>query len=261
MSAQARFTDALLDPALPCPEGLMTWNGSDLALRFAVYRNNVVVSLVDALADTFPVTRELVGDEFFRAMAQVFVRTYPPRSRVLAGFGRDFPDFVETFPPAAPLPYLADVARLEMLRVQAYHAADVPPLVPAAIAGMLAEPRQLPALRIGCHPSAAILRSSHAVFSLWAAHQGRVCLSAVNPALPETVLVVRVGLDVQTIQLRPAVGLFIAHMMRGTNLATAVDAASADDSGFDLGEALAMLLRWQLITALHTGDHAHEHPY
>jgi len=261
MSAQARFTDALLDPALPCPEGLVTWNGSDPALRFAVYRNNVVVSLVDALADTFPVTRELVGDAFFRAMAQLFVVAHPPRSRVLAGFGRDFPDFVETFPPAASLPYLGDVARLEMLRVQAYHAADIPPLAPAAVAGMLAKPQQLPALRIGCHPSAALLRSSHAVFSLWAAHQGEVCLSAVDPALPETVLVVRVGLAVQTIQLRPAVGLFIEHMLRGADLATAVDAASADDSGFDLGEALATLIRWQLITALHRGDPTHEHPY
>lgn len=261
MSAQACFTNALLDPTLPCPAGLVTWNGSDPAMRFAVYRNNVVVSLVDALVDTFPVTRELVGDEFFRAMAQVFVLAHPPRSRVLASFGGDFPDFVAGFPPAASLAYLGDVARLEMLRVRAYHAADIPPLAPEAIAGMLVEPQRLPALRIGCHPSAAILRSSHAVFSLWAAHQGDLCLSAVDPAAPETALVVRAGMDVQTIQLRPAVGLFIEYLIGGTELASAVDAASAEESGFDLGEALATLIRWQLITTLHTGDHVHEHPH
>lgn len=53
MSHQQAIAAALLDPAQPCPPGLTTWNGSDPAHRFAVYRNNVIVSLVDALADTF----------------------------------------------------------------------------------------------------------------------------------------------------------------------------------------------------------------
>lgn len=53
MSHQQVFAQALLNPAQSCPPGLTTWNGSDPARRFAVYRNNVIVSLVDALADTF----------------------------------------------------------------------------------------------------------------------------------------------------------------------------------------------------------------
>jgi len=67
ISGQADFAQRLLKPDLPCPSGLKTWNGSDPAPRFAVYRNNVVVSLVDALAQTFPVTQALVGEAFFRA--------------------------------------------------------------------------------------------------------------------------------------------------------------------------------------------------
>ena len=77
--AQSAFADALLDPARPCPPGLRTWNGSDPARRLAVYRNNVVSSLIDALADTFPVVQRLVGTEFFRAMAGVFA---PPAQRL-----------------------------------------------------------------------------------------------------------------------------------------------------------------------------------
>ena len=50
MSTQTAFAAALLDPDLPPPDRLIAWNGSDPARRFAVYRNNVVVSLVDALA-------------------------------------------------------------------------------------------------------------------------------------------------------------------------------------------------------------------
>ncbi len=70
MSTHAAFAEALLDPAAPCPPGLTSWNGSDPAQRFAIYRNNVIVGLIDALADTYPVTEELVGEAFFRAMAR-----------------------------------------------------------------------------------------------------------------------------------------------------------------------------------------------
>jgi hypothetical protein len=75
---------------------LIAWNGSDPARRFAVYRNNVVVSLIDALADTFPVTQELVGEDFFRAMAGVFVRHAPPTSALLAEYGEGFSGFHRT---------------------------------------------------------------------------------------------------------------------------------------------------------------------
>ena len=70
---QPDWAAALLDPERPAPPGLRAWNGSDPARRFAVHRNNVVASLVSALADGFPVVQALVGEEFFRAMAAVFV--------------------------------------------------------------------------------------------------------------------------------------------------------------------------------------------
>lgn len=137
MNDQALFAAALLDPDAPCPDGLTTWNGSDPARRFAVYRNNVIVSLIDALADTFPVTLELVGEAFFRAMAGIFVRRTPPRSTLLVDYGSGLPTFIERFEPAHPVPYLADVARLEMLRVRAFHAADADPLTLDQIAQAL----------------------------------------------------------------------------------------------------------------------------
>ncbi|MEZ5722575.1 MAG: DNA-binding domain-containing protein [Paracoccaceae bacterium] len=59
--------------------------------RFDVYRNNVVVSLSEALATGFPVVRKLVGEAFFSAMAGVFVRAHPPRSPVLTMYGEGFP--------------------------------------------------------------------------------------------------------------------------------------------------------------------------
>ena len=69
--------------------------------RFGVYRNNVYSSLIDVLQARFPVVSRLVGEEFFRAMARVYVEQEPPRSAVLLRYGASFPDFVASFAPAA----------------------------------------------------------------------------------------------------------------------------------------------------------------
>ncbi len=121
MTAHADFAAALLDPDVAAPDGLVAWNGSDPAHRFAVYRNNVTSALSDVLADSFPVTQQLVGEEFFRAMARIFLRGSPPPSPILTAYGEGFPAFVADFAPARTVPFLADVARLEWLRLRALH--------------------------------------------------------------------------------------------------------------------------------------------
>ncbi len=254
MSDQAYFARALLDPALNVPAGLSTWNGSDPAARFAVYRNNVVVSLIDALADTFPVTQALVGEEFFRAMARVFIQTNPAKTRVLTWLGAAFADFIETFPPASSLTYLSDVARLEMLRVRAYHAADAQPIAMQTIGQALADPDALAGLKLRLHPSAHLLQSQYAVWSLWAAHQDILSIETVKPELAETVLVFRRELDVEILNLSMAEGHFLAQLMAGEGLALAADAAMEHDQRFDLGAFLANLIRLQLITNISNAD-------
>ena len=268
MSTQATFAQALLDPSVPCPPGLTTWNGSDPQARFAVYRNNVTVSLIDALAQTFPVVQALVGEDFFRAMAKVFAQNNPPRSRVMAFYGDSFPAFVAGFAPATALPCLADVARLEMARVQAYHAADRAPLHPQALVAAMADGEKLLSLRLHLHPSVQLLDARFAVYSLWAAHQGALCISTVDPDLPEAALVFRSGLDVHTLALAAGEARFLAVLMEGRALPEAVDAAAVTvtktctdtASTFDLTRTLAMLLHWQLMTHISTGNTSHEIP-
>ena len=57
----------------------------------------------------------------------------PPRSPLLFQYGGSFADFIAGFAPAAPLPYLRDMARLEYAQGLAYHAADREPLPPASL--------------------------------------------------------------------------------------------------------------------------------
>lgn len=261
MSCQSAFAAALLNPDLPCPGGLTSWNGSDPEVRFAVYRNNVTVSLIDALADTFPVVQALVGDDFFRAMARVFVQTNPPRSRLMVYYGDSFADFVASFSPAASVPYLADVARLEMARVRAYHAADVAPIQTEALQAALADPEDLLLLRLHVHPSVQLIESPFAVASLWAAHQGALCLTSVDPDVAQGALVFRQGLDVDTVELKPGEARFVSALQIGQTLLEAAQAAASSDAEFDLSQALASLLRWRLVTHITTGEPHHEHTH
>ena len=171
MSGQHAFTAALLDPRKACPPGLISANGADPQSRFVVYRNNVLSSLINALADNYPVAAQLVGEKFFRAMAGVYVQSKPPRSPVMNDYGGDFAEFIEHFEPAASVPYLADVARLERLHVQAWHAADAEPMVEERIVAALSSPTLAGHLKIGLHPSLRLLQSPFAVVTIWAAHQ------------------------------------------------------------------------------------------
>jgi hypothetical protein len=263
------FAAALLDPSLPCPPGIRTGIRTGICTsnqagsldananaRLAVHRNNVVASLIDALADAFPVTQALVGVDFFRAMASVFVRQQPPRSRLLVHYGDELPGFIAGFEPARVLPYLADVARLERARVQAYHAGDAAPMSGEAIGAALAVADAVDGLRLVCHPSVSVLASHFAIASLWAAHQtgDDTDLATVDPLQAESVLVLRHGLEVLVLLLPPGFAVFYAAVLRGDGLgdaaAQAAAAVAAQADTFDLVEALSLLMRHDLITGL-----------
>ncbi len=251
-SAQAGFALALIDPRRAAPQGLTTWNGSDPAQRFAVHRNNAVVSLVDALAARFPVVAELVGEAFFRAMARLFVLDHPPRSRILTCYGDDFPIFIDRFAPAESVPYLGDVARLEAARGRAYHAADAPALGADDFARFPAG--VLERTRLAQHPSAEILTSRFAIFSLWAAHQGALDIGQVDPAGPEDILIVRPGQDVEVTRLGPGAAMFLEALRAGMCLGRAAEIVAGIVPGFDLTAALHVVIASGVATSLTMDD-------
>jgi hypothetical protein len=247
MSIQAAFTAALLDPQRSCPEGLCSANGADPASRFAVYRNNVQSSLIDALADSYPVVVQLVGDEFFRAMARLYVQSCPPQSPLLNDYGKDFAEFIDSFEPAASVPYLADVARLERLRVQAYHAADAQPLGHEQIAAVLSDPQALSELTLGLHPSLNLLTSAFAVVAIWAAHQQDATLAGIDLGHGQNALVLRNELEVEVFAIDHGASTFIQSLRLGQPLSQALERAPA----FDLSQTLALLISHNAITHLH----------
>jgi hypothetical protein len=250
MSTQAAFSAALLDVRLPCPDGLCSPNGADPASRFSVYRNNVQGSLINALADSYPVVVQLTGEEFFRAMAAVFVQEQPPQNPLMNRYGEAFADFIAAFEPAASVPYLADVARLEHLRTCAYHATDATAVRPEHITAALTAPQALIDLRLQLHPSLHLLDSAYAVVAIWAAHQRDVTLEHIDVNHGQHALVLRNGLEVEVFALEPGASVFIRHLIAGQPLL----AAAENSPEFDLGQTLGLLIARNVITHLNNKE-------
>jgi Putative DNA-binding domain len=238
-----RFAEALLDPERPPPEGAIV-GGAER--RFRVYRNNVFVSLIDALEQRFPVCLRLVGREFFRASARLFIRRSPPTSPVLAEYGDAFPAFIEGYEPARDVAYLADVARLEIAADYSYHSADATSLEPEALAALAQE--TIGDAVFTLHPSLRLVASPHPIVSIWrlnVAGDAEVVLKRGEDAM-----VVRPERDVFVSCLPRGGYKFVKALAQGETLSRA--AASAIDSvgEFDLAAVLEKLIAHRAVTAV-----------
>lgn len=223
-----RFAAALLASDLPPPDGLIGSFGQVPHKRFAVYRNNVVVSLIDALASIFPTVQNLIGEEFFRALARLYITDNPPASPLLFRYGAGFPAFLQAFPPLADLPYLPEVAELERLWLDAYHAADALPLAPEALAAI--SPEALANIVFAPHPATRLLSARHAVGSILIHDRKQQPLSGIDPGMPEAILITRPQFDVDVTVLPRGGSSFFAALLAGGTLGQAFAAAATDNA-------------------------------
>lgn len=246
----AAFSKALLDPEIARPVGIVGPRGKQADKRFSIYRNNVTVSLVSALADIFPAIQTLVGEEYFRAMARIYVMDNPPSSPLLFEYGREFPAFIAAFEPAKKLFYLPDVARLERLWLDAFHAEDAAPMAGDTLAAI--PPENLGEVRFERHPAAHVFQSNSAAVSIFSRTRAGEDVSGINPATPEDGLITRPFYDVDTRHLPPGAPEFITALIEGNNLGEAAGIATAAQPGFDLAAAIGATLEAGVFKSLKT---------
>ena len=240
---QSELTQALLGADLPVPEGLRAGQGRKAGKRFDVYRNNVAVSLTEALVTAFPTIHSLVGDAFFRAMAGVYLRAHPPSSPLMMFYGAEMPAFLAGFAPVAHLPYLPDASRVDLALRRAYHAADATPLAPEALAEAAEDMLQA---RLTLAPAAQIIRSDYPIHGIWAMTRGAGKPSAVA----EDVLITRPGFDPEVDLLPPGGAAFFEALASGATVDNALAAAPDLDPETGLGPLLSLALKRGVFTAL-----------
>lgn len=249
---QREFGAALLDADLPLPKGIVGPHGKSAQKRFAVYRNNVTVSLIAVLADIFPAIQRLVGEAFFRDMARLYIAKEPPRSAVMFEYGSGFAAFLESFEPVSGYPYLPDVARLEKAWLAAFHSADADPLQPGALGEI--PPEHLAETRFTVHPATHIVQSNFAAVSIFSASREERSLEDIKPATPEDALITRPSGTVEVRRLPPGAAKFFNALISGATLGEAADQTMASHPGFDLPSAISAMLEAGVFSTCSVGQ-------
>lgn len=251
-NSQLDFGAALLNPELPVPEGVIGPRGKSAQKRFAVYRNNVTVNLIDAIAGIFPAVQRLVGEGFFRDMARVYVGQEPPRSALMFEYGSGFADFLDRFEPVSKLPYLPDVARLERAWLDAFHAADAEPLAAETLGAI--PPGALADVSFTVHPATRIVESRFAAVSIFSANREKRPLDGIRPLDSESGLITRPAGAVQVRHLPTGAAGFFRSLIAGATLGDAAAQAVEHHPGFDLPAAISAMLEAGMFTDCSPGQ-------
>jgi len=245
----ARFAPGLTDPTQATPDILSGPRGKAAVKRYNVYRNNVTVSLIDALAAIYPAVQRITGVEFFRAMARFHIRETPPTSRLLFEYGRDFPAFIQAYEYTQAMPWLADVARIERTWLDANHAADAEPLGRDALAEV--PPDRLAAAAFSAHPTTRIVRSLFAAATIFSANRSDEPVDTIDASIAEDVLITRPDYEVTMHHLPTGGAIFLTALIEGQPLGLAAGAALELVSDFDIAAAIAAMMEAGAFTTLH----------
>jgi len=213
---------------------------------FAVYRNTVMRGCIDALQANYPAVSRLVGEEWFRAAAAIYVRGHLPIQPSLLAYGDRFAEFLVGFEPAQELPYLASVARLDRFWTEAHVARDETAVTAAAIARL--SELQLAGTVLLPHASSRwAWFDEQPIYTIWSrnrepADSGQVSAAPEIDWQAEGVLLVRPAGRVTWAPLSCSGCAFMDRCAAGGTLADAADAALRVDPKADLSRLMAQLL-------------------
>ena len=118
---------------------------------FAVHANTISHARLVALEETFPRTRQALGDERFNALCRSYCNEAGFAAETLITSGRRFPDFLAGRGATNTETDIASLAVFEWQWLESYHAAEAPVLALADLAGLSQE--ALLATRLARHPA------------------------------------------------------------------------------------------------------------
>lgn len=209
----------------------------------ALYPNNVQENRVAALADAFPTVQALVGAEFFAAMVRMYVAQYPANSANLHDDGADFSDFLIGFAHVQDVPYLPDVARLDLALHRSHYAVDWPALPVQVLSSIAADDFARSVLQL--HPATCLVISGMwPIAAILEFHHG-----GAQPDWEIGGQAVWVWRDrCECIQAAPAACLNC--WLQGASVEAGIAAAQAVDAQFDPAPLLLQLFNRQLVIGI-----------
>ncbi len=223
------------------------------AARLGVYSSMYFFRLLDCLVEDFPALHAVLGHEDFHRLARDYLTVHPSRHPSLRRLGGALAGFLDTHSLSQERPYLGDLARFEWALLDAFDAADAPPLPSEQLKAV--PPEEWPSARLSLTPSLRIVEVSAPVHDLWtAATEGKDL-----PPISKRPTVLRVWREELRVFHRAIEAVELAALRsveRGENFQTTCEAAAAIVGEEAAGpEVLAILARWlgdQLVVGFET---------
>lgn len=249
---QQAFAQALLSPLAPADPKIRALAAQP---AFAVYRNTVMKACIDALEANFPMVARLVGPDWFRAAAALYVAHDAPRDARLLHYGGGFADFLRGFEPAADLPYLPGVAQLDTFWRESHAAQDAPCADTAWIASH--PPEYLATLVLQPHPAARwAWFEEQPIYSIWHSNREQTDMGDDLLWQGEGALLTRPGDSVTWHGIPQAGCVLLDACAAGVPIAQAAEHALAAEPQVDMAALFALLLR----AGAFSGPEASAHP-
>jgi len=187
--------------------------------RIDIYRNNTQQARVRALTDIYPITRDILGAQFFQQVGAFFSQHQPADHWNLNHYGKDFPQFIAEYlvsnTPQQDLPYLNDFGQMEWLLHCAYYVADADQFPIEAFNQLT--PTEQESCRLQLAPSVALLSSRWPIYSLWQHWQQGELPETVEAIIePEYLCIYRADYQPTVSVINTGVYLLLDHCQRMT---------------------------------------------
>ena len=226
-------------------------NDIDIHEGLEAYHANVLGSLTNAILQSFPLIASITGEDFLRAMAKSFIIKNPPSTACLNTYGDTFDAFIAQYPPARSLPYLPDIARLEIACNAAFYAHDDQPFTAQDMAKVA--PDQLEILHLTLRQNVRTITSE---YKLWDIR--KLCLGVTNDEIQnfnapkaEHLLISRPQLEVHVRPISLADVTFLSAIQDEETLGQAAAKTLGAHPNYDLQQALARFINADIFTINH----------
>lgn len=223
------------DPAI-----VASVQGPQAEQRLRIYSDAYRLRLLEVLANDFPVTKALLGEDAFDAVALDYLDAHPSTHPSLRHFGHAFADWVQQ---RCQRPRgLHALARFEWMQGLAFDAADADALTFAAIASLAAD--AWPVLRLHLQPSVRMLALACNAPALVDAHARGEALPALRGVPSADWLLWRRDGDVHWRRLDADEAGLLQAIANGECFAQLCERASAFHPDDGPLRAASLLKRW-----------------